>query len=64
MDSDRSGGEDVHMENERSPLGARTSLELLEQLITEVDARTEQDRAMLLSDLLCAAWPSESSQDQ
>ncbi len=52
------------MQSEDSPLGARTSLELVEQLVREFDSRTEQDRDMLLSDMICVAWPSESSQDQ
>jgi hypothetical protein len=54
----------VVMEHEDSPLGARTSIELIERLILDVDLRTEQDRSVLLSDLLCAVWPSESCQDQ
>jgi hypothetical protein len=50
-------------ESEETPLGSRSSAELVEQVIGEVDRQTERDRDILLIDLLYAAWPSEASQD-
>ena len=51
------------IEGEDSPLGARSPVELVAELIGEVDCQSEQDRAVLLSDLLCAAWPTDGCQD-
>ena len=51
------------MEGEETPLGSRTSAELLEQVIALIDRQSERDRDILLTDLLYAAWPTEASQD-
>jgi hypothetical protein len=51
------------MEGEETPLGQRSCAELVEQVIASVDLQTERDRDLLLTDLLCAAWPSDASQD-
>ncbi len=51
------------MEGDETPLGSRSSAELVDQMIREVDRQTERDRDILLTDLLYAAWPSQASQD-
>jgi hypothetical protein len=59
----RGGPVQPMMEGEETPLGSRTCAELVEQVIASVDLQTERDRHFLLTDLLCAAWPSDASQD-
>ncbi|HWG09168.1 MAG TPA: hypothetical protein VN672_09185 [Solirubrobacteraceae bacterium] len=52
------------MESENGPLDAATAAALVVRTIEELDDRSCDDSAALLSDLLCAAWPSRWSQDQ
>jgi hypothetical protein len=52
------------MESEGRPLDAVSAAALVARVVHEVDGRPEEDSAVLLSDLLCAAWPSRWAQDQ
>jgi hypothetical protein len=52
------------MESEDWPLDARPSTELVARVVRDLDRRSELDRDILLSDLLCAAWPTGPCQDQ
>ena len=46
------------------PLDAASAAALVARVIDDVDQRKEEDSAVLLSDLLCAAWPTSWAQDQ
>ncbi len=52
------------MESEGWPLDAVSAAALVVRAIEDLDHRSEQDGTILLSDLLCAAWPSCWAQDQ
>ena len=52
------------MEAEEQPLDAVSAATLVVRATEDVDRRTDEDSNRLLTDLLCAAWPSRSSQDQ
>ena len=47
-----------------SPLDPIYAAQLVTRVILEIDASDEQRRDVLLSDLLCAAWPSVLAQSQ
>jgi hypothetical protein len=55
---------DTVMEPDSWPLDAVSAAELLARVIRDIDQSSEQNRDVLLSDLLCAAWPSRWAQDQ
>jgi len=46
------------------PLDGVSAASLVARLVRDVDASTEEDRDLLLSDFLSAAWPSHCAQDQ
>jgi hypothetical protein len=52
------------MEREGWPLDAVSAASLVARVIDDLDSRSEEKSNMLLSDLLCAAWPTCWSQDQ
>ncbi len=52
------------MEYDGWPLDAASAAELVARLIEDIDHSGEEDRDILLSDLLCAAWPNPCSQSQ
>lgn len=52
------------MESERWPLDAVSAAALVARVIDDVDKRPEEDTVVLLSGLLCTAWPSRWAQDQ
>ncbi|MGA2321047.1 MAG: hypothetical protein ABSG95_09960 [Solirubrobacteraceae bacterium] len=56
-------GGDV-MEPNSWPLDPKSAASLVMQVIDEIDASDDEQRAALLADLLCAAWPSQGAQDQ
>jgi hypothetical protein len=46
------------------PLDRASAAELVVRVVRELDRREEQEDDVLLSDLLCAAWPSSRCQHQ
>ena len=46
------------------PLDAASAAALVVRVVEEVEHRSEEESDVLLSDLLCAAWPSCWAQDQ
>jgi len=56
--------EDAVMEYEGWPLDRASATALVARLIHDIDHSGEEERDILLSDLLCAAWPSPCSQGQ
>jgi hypothetical protein len=52
------------MESEGWPLDALSAAELVARVVRDLDHRSAKDSDVLLSDLLCAAWPTCWSQDQ
>jgi hypothetical protein len=52
------------MEAHDQPLDPVSAAELVVRTVEESARRTEHDTDVLLADLLCAAWPSRSAQDQ
>jgi hypothetical protein len=52
------------MESEGWPLDAVSAAALVSRVIDDLDQRSQEDTTILLSDLLCAAWPSCWAQDQ
>lgn len=46
------------------PLDGASAVALIARVVREVDDRDEQEDDVLLSDLLCAAWPSSRCQHQ
>jgi len=52
------------MDHEGWPLDAASAAALLARLIRDIDRSGEEDRDILLSDLLCAAWPNPGCQTQ
>jgi hypothetical protein len=46
------------------PLDAADAVELVARIRCEIDEGGSERRDVLLSDLLCAAWPSQPAQDQ
>jgi hypothetical protein len=52
------------MESDGWPLDAVSAAALVARVIREIDQNSAEHRDVLLSDLLCAAWPSRSAQNQ
>jgi hypothetical protein len=46
------------------PLDPVAAAAVLVRIIAEIDASNEEQRDLLLSDLLCSAWGSVSAQNQ
>jgi hypothetical protein len=46
------------------PLGEADAITLVARVAREIDDRSSECNDVLLSDLVCAAWPSRPSQDQ
>jgi hypothetical protein len=66
MDVAEAGGDDMAMsmmEPEEWPIDAMASAELVVRIVDDLVGRTEEERDILLSDMLCVAWPSRSCQD-
>jgi hypothetical protein len=47
-----------------APLDAGAALALAARVRREIDDAGDQGRDLLLTDILCAAWPSSTAQDQ
>jgi hypothetical protein len=47
-----------------SPLDPTSAAERVARVILDIDASDDEYRDVLLSDLLCAAWPSVLAQSQ
>jgi hypothetical protein len=52
------------MESDSGPLDAALAAALVARVIHEIDQSSEVDRDALLSNLLCAAWPTRVAQNQ
>ena len=52
------------MESDSEPLDEVSAAALLARVIRDIDQSTEAHRDVLLSALLCAAWPTRPAQDQ
>jgi len=52
------------MENDSTPLDAASAAALVARVVRDVDEGSDEQRDILLADLLCAAWPSCTAQDQ
>jgi hypothetical protein len=52
------------MQHEGWPLDAVSAASLVARALDDLDSRSEEQSNILLSDLLCAAWPTCWSQDQ
>jgi hypothetical protein len=52
------------MESDSWPLDAVSAAALVARVIRDIDQSSDEHRNVLLSDLLCAAWPSCWAQDQ
>jgi hypothetical protein len=52
------------MEPDSGPLDASTAAALVPRVVGELERSSEEEQVALLSDLLCAAWPSRWAQDQ
>lgn len=46
------------------PLDTRSAFALIARIRREIDGASEEDGDLLLTDLLCAAWPTCTAQDQ
>jgi hypothetical protein len=46
------------------PLEGASAATLVARVRREIDVRSDEHEAVLLVDLLCAAWPSRPAQDQ
>jgi hypothetical protein len=46
------------------PLDAACAAALVERIARDIDDSSNERRNILLSDFLCAAWPSRPAQDQ
>ena len=57
-------GAEPLMEPERWPLDAASAAALVVRAVDDIDRRRQEETDVLLSDLLCAAWPSCWAQDQ
>ena len=49
---------------DRQPDEEAVAVERLACTLREIEASTSTDQAILLNDLLCAAWPTRDSQNQ
>jgi hypothetical protein len=52
------------MDREGWPLDAASAAALVARVSRDLDCRSDEDVDILLSDLLCAAWPTCWAQDQ
>jgi hypothetical protein len=52
------------MDSDPAPLDAASAAALVARVVRDVDESSDEQRDILLADLLCAAWPSCSAQDQ
>ena len=52
------------MERDRWPLDAASAAALVVRAVDDIERRREDETDALLSDLLCAAWPTCWAQDQ
>jgi hypothetical protein len=52
------------MGSEGWPSDAASSASLVVRAVDDIDHRREEEANVLLSDLLCAAWPTCRAQDQ
>jgi hypothetical protein len=52
------------MEPDGGHLDAVSAAALVARVVSELLRRSEGDEVVLLSDLLCAAWPTRRAQDQ
>jgi hypothetical protein len=64
-----SGYEQIGMEqhqdkSESRPLDAMSSSALVTRAVADIDNSSDENRCVLLVDLLCAAWPSRWAQSQ
>ncbi len=46
------------------PLDERYAVALISRIARDVDDTSDERRDLLLEDLLCAAWPTSTAQDQ
>jgi len=46
------------------PLDTRSALALIARIRSDIDHAGDERRDLLLADLLCAAWPTSTAQDQ
>ena len=46
------------------PLDASYALALVSRITRDVDDASHEGRDLLLEDLMCAAWPTSTAQDQ
>ncbi|HEY4428247.1 MAG TPA: hypothetical protein VGN08_08605 [Solirubrobacteraceae bacterium] len=52
------------MGSEGRPLDAASAAALVVRAVDDIDARRQEETDVLLSDFLCAAWPTPWAQDQ
>ena len=52
------------MEPDSGPLDAVSAAALVARVVPEIERRRDEDLLVLLSDLLCTAWPSRWAQEQ
>jgi hypothetical protein len=52
------------MDHDGTPLDSMAAAALVVRVVCEIDERSFEQRDILLTDLLCAAWPSCTAQDQ
>jgi hypothetical protein len=52
------------MEPDGGPLDAVSAAALVARVVSELLRSSEEDKVVLLSDLLCAAWPTRRAQEQ
>jgi hypothetical protein len=52
------------MEPDGGPLDAVSAAALVARVVTQLLRSSEEDEVVLLSDLLCAAWPTRRAQEQ
>jgi hypothetical protein len=52
------------MDPDGPPLDAVSAAALVARVVSELLRSSEEDQVILLSNLLCAAWPTRRAQDQ
>jgi hypothetical protein len=52
------------MEPDGGPLDAVSAAALVARVVSQLRRSSEEDQVVLLSDLLCAAWPTRRAQEQ
>jgi len=52
------------MESDSEPLDALAAAALVVRVVHDIDHSSEEEFVVLLSDLLCAAWPTWWAQNQ